>query len=181
MAAETTFTLTITSAGEPQTFTLGARHVESIVSGYGTDTPEFAGLFAAAAQHPALSVRRSAAGQDNLPADAVLALANDPCASVRVQIVGNRVFRQVATEAVVLALIESDPEVADAVANYVGQFENVDVNVLCEALSRHPDPSVRRTLANNSDCPVKWLRKFRTDPSKDVMDTAISELASRSR
>jgi hypothetical protein len=126
-------------------------------------------------------VRRSVAGSDNLPVEAALGLAEDPCASVRTQVASNDVFRQAAPEELVLRLIDSDPEVAESIANYVERYENADANVLCEALARHPDVVVRRTLASNSGTPVKWVRKLTNDPAHDVASAARQQLASRSR
>ncbi len=179
-AATVTFTLTVSVAGESKEFVLSARQVESLVSG-ADDTPEFADLFSAAAQHSARNVRCAAAGQDQLPTDAALALASDPCADVRERVARNRAFYRIATDAAVLKLITSDPEIADAIAGNVEQFENADADALCEALSKHPDPTVRRTLAWNSGTPVKWLRKLRNDPAPEVAATAAQMMAQRSR
>ena len=179
MADETTFTLRVTAGEQTQDFALGAKHVEGIVSGVLEDSGEFAGFFAAAAHHPAASVRRAAAAQDALPGDAALDLAGDPSTSVRAQTACNAMFRRTATQDMVLALIHSDPEVADAVAGSVSLFENADIDILCEAITRHPDPNVRRTLAWNSGTPVKWLKRLRQDSVRDVVDTATKELASR--
>lgn len=181
MTMELKFTLTVTTGGESQDFVLGARHVEALVSTCYGDTAEFAGLFAAAAQHPSVAVRRSVAGMQHLPGDSAMALAKDTCATVRRLVVQNQMFLRMAGDEAVLALIASDPEVADAVACMVSQFENADSNVLCEALSQHPDPDVRRSLANNNATPMKWLRKLRTDASKDVADAALETLTMRSR
>jgi len=181
MATELTFTLTVTAAGESQDFVLGARHVESLVSTSYGDTAEFAGLFAAAAQHPSASVRRSVAGMQHLPGDAAMALSKDPCAIVRRNVVQNQMFMRMAGDETVLALIASDPEAAEAVAFMVTQFENADSNVLCEALLQHPDPDVRRALGSNCSTPMKWLRKLRTDESKEVAAAALETLNNRSR
>lgn len=175
------FKLTITVGDYTQDFVLGAREVQYLVSSSLVDAPEFAGVFAAAAHHPAAVVRRAASAQENLPGDAALKLATDPCAAVRVQVVRNALFRRVAPEAMILALIESDPEVAEAVAEVVGQFENTDINVLCDALARHPDPTVRRTLADNDYTPLKWLKSLRDDRAKEVANVALAKLAVRSR
>ena len=110
-----------------------------------------------------------------------MALAKDPCATVRRLMVQSRMYLRMAGDEAVLALLESDPEVAEAVACAVSQFENADINVLCEALSQHPDPSVRGSLANNSATPMKWLRNLRADASKDVADAALETLTLRSR
>ena len=181
MATETQFTLKITMGDESQDFFLGARPLESIISCALSDTPEFAGFFAAAAQHPASTVRRTVASQAQLPGDASLALANDPSASVRVQLVQNPSFRRLAPEAVVLGLVKSDSEVAAAVAGLVHGFENADIDVLCKAIAQHPDPVVRCALAWNSGTPLKWLKVLRGDPTREVADTALREMAGRSR
>jgi hypothetical protein len=179
MSAEIVFTLTVTVAGESQEFVLGTQQIDSVVSS-ADDTAEFAGLFSAAAQHPANCVRMTVTGRDQLPGDAALALAHDPCANVRTQVVRNRVFGRFATEETVLKLIDSDPQVAEAIAGNIEQFENADVNTLCEVLMRHPDPTVRRALAWNSGTPLKWVKKLRTDSAQDVAATALSMMASRS-
>jgi hypothetical protein len=181
MANVPEFKLTITVGDESQDFVLGAREVQYIVSTAFLDAPESAGVFAAAAHHPAAAVRLAASSQEHLPGDAALELATDPCANVRVQVVRNALFRRVAPEAMILALIESDPEVAAAVAEVVAQFENTDINVLCGALARHPDPTVRRTLADNDATPLNWLKKLRDDAAKEVADVALAKLAVRSR
>ena len=180
MPAEIAFTLRVTVAGESQEFVLGTQQIDSLVS-CAEDTAEFAGLFSATAQHPANCVRLTVAGRDQLPGDAALALAHDPCANVRTQVARSRVFGRFATEAVVLKLIDSDPQVAEAIAGGIEQFENADVNTLCEALVRHPDPTVRRALAWNSGTPLKWVKKLRNDPAQDVAATALAMMASRSR
>ena len=180
MPAEISFTLTVRVAGESQEFALGTQQIESIVANAG-DTPEFAGLFSAAAQHPGNGVRMVAACQDQLPGDAALGLAHDPVAQVRAQIARNRTFWRFASEEAVLKLIESDALAAEAIAEYVGQFENADVNTLCEVLVEHPDPTVRRTLAGNSATPLKCVKKLRSDPAQDVAAMATSMIASRSR
>lgn len=181
MTMELKFTLTIKAGGESQEFVLGARHVEALVSTCYGDTAEFAGLFAAAAQHPSAAVRRSVASLQHLPGDAAMALARDPSAMVRRNVLQNQMFQRMAGDDTVLALIASDPEVAETVAFMVTQFENTDSNVLCEALLQHQDPDVRRALANNSATPMKWLRKLRTDASGDVADAALQALTMRSR
>lgn len=178
MSAEITFTLTVTVAGESQEFVLGTQQIESLVSS-ADDAPEFAGLFSAAAQHPAKSVRMAVAGQEQLPGDAALALAQDPSADVRERVARNRVFGRFASEATVLKLIDSDPEVAEAIAANVEQFENADADALCAALVRHPDPTVRRALVWNSGTPAKWVKALRNDPARDVAAAAASRMASR--
>ena len=174
-------TLTVTTATGTQTFTLGAAHFEAIVGTWQADNSSLAELFGIAAAHPSYSVRRSVAGSDHLPVEAALALAEDPCASVRSQVASNDLFRQAAPEELVLRLIDSDPEVAEAIANYVERFENADVNALCEALARHPDVVVRRTIASNGGTPVKWVRKLTSDPVPDVAGAARQQMSSRSR
>lgn len=180
MSADISFTLVVAVAGESQEFVLGTQQIDSVVSS-ADDIVEFAGLFSAAAQHPANCVRMTVAGRDQLPGDAALALAHDPCANVRTQVVRNRVFGRFATEETVLKVIDSDPQAAEAIANNIEQFENADVNTICEALVRHPDPTVRRALAWNSGTPLKWVKKLRSDPAQDVAATALSMMASRSR
>ena len=179
MADETTFMLRVTTGEQTQDFLLSAKNIEAIISSALEDSAEFAGFYAAAAHHPAAGVRRAAAAQNSIPGDAVLDLADDPSTSVRVQAVCNTMFRRTASEGMVLALIESDPDVADAVAGSVSVFENADIDVICEAISRHPDPNVRRTLAWNSATPVKWLKRLRQDSTREVAETATKELASR--
>lgn len=174
------FVLAVSVAGESQEFSLGALHLEYVLSIL-PDTADYAGFFGAAAQHQAGAVRRSAASREHLPGDAALQLATDPCSSVRIQAVTNRMFQRLASESTVLALIASDPDVAEAVANTMSMFENADLAVLCESLSRHPDPSVRRAVASNGATPTKWLRQLREDGSKDVAEMAMNELTSRSR
>lgn len=180
METDLKFTLSITNGGEVHDLELGARHIEVLVSIYSGDSAEYAGMFAAAARHPSVAVRRAVASLQNLPADAALALAKDPCASVRRFVIQSRMYLQMADDESVLALIGSDPEVAENVACSVSQFENADIDVLCEALSQHPDTEVRRALANNGATPMKWLRKLRGDGSKDVADTATETITQRS-
>jgi hypothetical protein len=179
MTPDIVFTLTVRVAGESQEFVLGTQQIEAVV-GSASDTPEFAGLFSAAAQHPANSVRSIVASQDQLPGDAALELARDPSSNVRVRVAGSAVFRRFASEEAILKLIESDPEAAEAIAGYVERFENAEINTLCEALARHPDPTVRRALAWNSATPIKWVRKLRQDPTQDVAAGARSMMARRS-
>lgn len=181
MTTEVKFTLTISTGGESQEFVLGSRHVEALVSTSYGDTTAFAGLFAAAAQHPSASVRRAVAGMQHLPGDAAMALARDSCATVRRNVVQNRIFLRMAGDEVVLALIASDPEIAEAVSCLVSQFENADTDVLYETLSQHPDPDVRRALAYDSSTPMKWLRKLRNDAHREVADAALETFAARSR
>lgn len=179
MQSSINVTLTVATGGKVLTFPLGASHLESIVGGFGSDSPELVELYVIASQHPSYSVRRSVVNRDCLPADAALAMANDPCASVRTQLARTEVFRQVASEEMVLQLIASDPEVAEAVAGYVERYENVDVNVLCDALFKHPDPVVRSALASNSGTPVRWVRKLVNDPMPDVAAVAAHEIKNR--
>lgn len=181
MTNEPEFTLTVTVGDESQDFALGAEAILSLMSGgMYVDRPEFAGALAAAAQHPAVSVRRAVAGRDHLPGDAAMALANDPCTSVRAELLRSAIFRRIAPESTVVALIASDPEVAMSVAELVAQFENADINVLCESLAAHPDPSVRRALVDAGGAPLKWLKKLRDDPAPDVAERALFQLVSRS-
>lgn len=180
MPAEVVFTLMVKVAGESQEFALSTQQMESLISSAG-DSPEYAGLFSAAAQHSASSVRTIVASEELLPGDAALGLAQDPCAQVRAQLCRNRVFWRFASEETVLKLMGSDPLVADAIACNVEQFENADVNTLCDALVRHADPIVRRTLAWNSGTPLKWLKTLRADPMQEVAATASAMLTSRSR
>lgn len=180
MANAPEFKLTITVDGESQSFPLGAGLLENLVSSMSyVDSAEFAGVFSAAARHPAASLRKAVAGHDHLPGDVALDLANDPCASVRAQVPRSSMFRRVAPEAVILSLIESDPEVAVTIAELVPMFENADINVLCAALARHPDPLVRRTLAEYGGAPLSWLKQLCDDKMKDVADVARSQLKTR--
>lgn len=181
MANVPEFTLTITVGDESQGFVLGAVQVQSLLANGCMGSPEYAGVFAAAAHHPAAMVRLAAASQDLLPGDAALELATDPCAAVRDALVQNGIFRRVAPESMILALIESDPLVAETVAQCLALFENADINVLCDALRRHPDPTVRRALADNESTPLNWLKKLRGDTAKEVADAAREKLAVRSR
>ena len=174
------FTLTITVGDEAQDFALGTEALVSLFSGgVHADRAEFAGALAAAAHHPAASVRRAVAAHDHLPGDAAMTLATDPCASVRAELLRSAIFRRIAPEATIVALIESDPDVAMSVAELVAQFENADINVLCAALAAHPDPSVRRALADGGGAPLKWLKKLRDDPAPDVAGRALFQLVSR--
>ncbi len=174
------FKITVTVAGKTQEFMLGTLPLQYVLGSI-PDIPCYAGLFSAAAHHPAAAVRNAVAGQDNLPGDAVLSLATDPSANVRARVVNSSIFRRAASEAMLLKLIAGDPEVAEAIAGNVEMFENADAGTLCAAIAAHPDPSVRLALASNHGTPVKWLKKLREDGARDVADCAQNMLASRSR
>jgi hypothetical protein len=174
-------TLTVATAGGTESFAIDSSHLEFIVGGYRSDGAALSKLIGIAASHPSYAVRRAIAGSEQLPVDAAIALAEDPSMTVRLQLASNEVFRQAASEEVMLRFIASDPEVAEAVANYVEGYYNADVDDLCKTLASHLDVAVRRALAGNSGTPIRWVKKLTTDPVLDVANTAKRQLENRSR
>lgn len=144
------------------------------------DTPAFAELYGLAAGHPATAVREQVAAKENLPADAVAALARDPAIPVLATIVGHPVFAAQATLESLRALIATDPRVAIAIATVYGLvgFPRADKAALARALAEHPDPGVARALVEmaRERIPVRVVRMLLKHPEPSVVRAARSML-----
>ncbi|MFO0911322.1 MAG: hypothetical protein U0795_00060 [Pirellulales bacterium] len=143
------------------------------------DEPEYRSIFDQVARHPAMRVRVVVAQMDNLSADVVLRLADDPSADVRRQLVSSRALHGLADNELVSRLIASDPTVADAVAEYLHDFRTCDVEQLEHDLARHPDPSVRLTLARNGQVSDRTLARLARDHDPSVASAASDQLGTR--
>jgi len=79
----------------------------------------------------------------------------------------------------ILKLISRSPKIAHALARYVNKLmENTQIDriEIVSAISRHPDPCVRHTLAENRSTPKELLEKLVTDSDMDVAQTAQNTL-----
>jgi hypothetical protein len=141
------FKLVVERNNESQEVTLGSSVLLNVIESLPGDEPSFAGVFAAASSHPAATVRLGVARKECLPADAVMELADDPCASVRRTVVSNACFQRFAMNPLILRMIASDSEVAAAIAENFGALQIVSANVVGEALLSHADTNVRVKLA----------------------------------
>ncbi|MBX9928201.1 MAG: hypothetical protein K2X99_04735 [Gemmatimonadaceae bacterium] len=167
--------------GQEQRYPLGSHHLEAIVGHHLNDLDVLADLYLVALKHPSSAVRRSALSHDGLPFDAVETLADDSSTAVRLALSSHPAFRRGAPEEMILALAESDPDIAESVAGNVESFENADTIALCTSLAQHPDPAVRRALALNSGTPISWVRHLAKDESPDVAQAASQALLRRRR
>lgn len=171
------FSLTVTVDGETQSVALGTHEVQAMIEMLPGDNPAFAGMFAAAASHPAATVRMSAAGKACLPADSVLQLATDPAVSVRRAVLASPFFRRLASDDLVIRMIKADPDIAVIVAGMLEQFEMANADVLGDAIATHPDPNVRLRAASAASTPKRLLNLLCQDPSADVARAARKNLA----
>lgn len=143
------------------------------------DASEYRSVFDLAARHPAMRVRVVVAQRDNLSADAVLDLADDPSSDVRRQLVSSSALHSLADTDLVSRLIASDPAVAEAIAEYLHDFRGCNVDRLGLDLARHPDPSVRLTLARNGRVSDRIFARLSRDRDSIVASAASDQLRAR--
>ena len=175
------FKIVVERNDESQEVILGSSVLLNVIDALPGDEPSFAGVFAAASSHPAATVRLGAARKECLPADAVMELADDRCASVRRTVVSNACFQRFAMNPLVLRMIASDPEVAAEIAENFGALQIASADVVGAALVSHSDTSVRQKLAENDDTPIKLLNQLRHDSAREVARAAHQTLESRFR
>jgi hypothetical protein len=179
MSNKLAFTLRVAIDDETQEFVLGSTDIRNVLDALPGNEPSFAGLYAAASSHAAASVRASAARKECLPADSAMELASDPCATVRREVVSNALFLRFAMDPLVLRMIASDPEVAEAIAENFSALQIANADAVGESLLNHPDPNVRLRLAEGTSTPINLLNKLRHDPAREVAHAAHQTLRAR--
>ena len=131
-----------------------------------------------AARHPATRVRIAVCRMENLSAETVRLLADDPCAEVRRQLVSSKALVRHADTEMLFRLAASDPAVAEVLAEYLSEFKRCEVTRLEEVLAAHPDPSVKLALARNGEVSPSVLVQLHGDFDPSVAAEARRTLRS---
>ncbi|WP_146107643.1 hypothetical protein [Porphyrobacter sp. HT-58-2] len=152
-------TTTISISFDSESFIVGndAEFLSAVCSSIPEGTaPE---LLVALAAHNSTQVQCALASRSDLPSAALEALANAGKMAVRRTLVHSEPFRAWATTDLLIEWCLADEEFAAPLARQIMEFENADTAELFALLSVHPDPDVRRELAQawRKRCPEPTL------------------------
>jgi hypothetical protein len=176
MSKELVFKLVVSESGkEAYSVNLSYEVVSSIVSDF-PDNESSNDFFRLAAQHAASVVRENVAYKDHLNSDVLEILSKDSSISVLRNLVRSQAFRENVTQEELVALIKLDTEIAQTIANNVDSYEQADVNELASLLSKHEDPSVVYSLAQNWGTPKEILKTLLTHPDPYIANEAKTRL-----
>lgn len=143
---------------------------------YSDDSKRNEMLFEFAASHPSEVVRENIAYKDSINEKTWNILAKDSSINVLRRLVATEASRKYVTLEHLKKWIKLDVEIARTIANYLGNYEQVDIDELADILHLHSDPSVVAELANNSDSPRKLLKELTKYPDARVSSNAKSTL-----
>lgn len=124
------------------------------------DVTDNAPMFELLASHPSALVREEVVLKNCLNEATVMQLAADPSVTVLYWLAGNEAFEKFGTDAEVMALIDSDTEVAKAVAECFERYERIDQQLILRGLLDLGDMAVIAVLANRHLLPEAELLKY---------------------
>lgn len=153
---------------------LSHRLLQAVVAFYPTTVSD--DFLLLASRHPSALVRETIARTDSFPEEVCAILAEDWSASVIRALVNSGTFREWATLDVLERVMQIDAEIAVAVAEYCGNFRQVNVSALATILSQHPDPAVALAIADNSSTPKSVLRTLLDHEDRSVVERAKKAL-----
>lgn len=136
-------------------------------------------LFAELAKHPSCRVRQQVARNDKLDRPTVELLARDTDVEVLRNLVLSEAARRYLTLDMLVRMIELDAYLASALAHRIDDFGLATTVQLAERLMSHPDPIVRRDLAQADATPKRFVKALCKDPDLSVMMAAQEALANR--
>ena len=131
------------------------------------DSEIYKSIYAEFAKASAFGVRENVAYKDNLDEQTVFLLADDPVESVVENLIRSDAAKYL-NEDMLYKLIDRSSKLAADIADKVNNFEDSNLDKLCEVLANHSDPQVRRNLATNYGVPEKVLKKLKSDEDPEV-------------
>ena len=137
---------------------------------------EFVSLLGYLAQSSSSEVRQAVAENNAFNEDILELLATDKAIDVRRSVSDCDKFKTWASTEIVIDYIQSDIECAKTIARALGEFTEIDVNAIADALRNHSDPGVRTSLAYSYNAPKKILKQLLTDPEHNVRCAAREAL-----
>ena len=145
--------------------------LENIVSSL-PDNDASSEILHALASHPSSKVRSSVAYKDCINEQTINLLAKDSSIEVLRNLVRNSTARDLLDFDIVKGIIDKDIECAESIAGYVESWG--DTKEIAQYLVKHPDPSVRYSLAYNSGTPKNVLKELAKD-NDDYISNAAKE------
>jgi hypothetical protein len=130
----------------------------------------------ALATHNSTQVQCALASRSDLPTAAIEALVDGGKMAVRRTLVHSKSFKVWATTDLLIEWCHADEEFAASLARQIMEFGNADTAELFALLSGHPDPDVRRQLAQAWRLPKPFRKQLLNDSDMGVIRTACESL-----
>ena len=148
-----------------------------MISGSLSDHEDKSEILYELAKSPSSRVRMNVVYNDAMDEKTAERLIRDTSIDVLRTLVQNSQAQKIVTDQDMERLIAmGDTELLCNIAEKVGDFDDCDVDALCEMLVAQKDPQVRFRLASNYDTPMRFLEVLVDDEDTDVERAAESTL-----
>ena len=161
--------------GEVHRETLGHAALRGRVCGFEQSGRAINGWLAFSSDH---EVRTEIARRHDLSERTLDSLAEDRSRRVRSALLWSNEFRNWVKKERLICWIHEGPELAESIAESLGELSCIGHDELAELLSKHPEPSVRKAMASSWKTPKGCLRILAEDVDAGVALSALESLSS---
>ena len=136
--------------------TLGVETLTDVISQL-PDTQEFESVFEELSKSPSYTVRAAVAVKTHLSPEVVNRLAHDKTRQVVSNLLANSsVAKQIPQSVLAAKLAQDDPELLVEIIGELHGLPQLDHEAVAVELASHPDPAVRRALAQSCAVTEGW-------------------------